>query len=234
MGLKHRVRLPIDEIPRKWYNIVPDLPEKLPPMLDPLTKRPIPREALERIFVRELVRQEFSEERFISIPDEVLEAYIRMGRPTPLIRARRLEEYLRTPAKIYYKFEGVSPTGSHKVNTAIAQAYYAHKEGVERLVTETSAGQWGSALALACAVFNLKLTVYMTRASYYQKPYRRVLMQLYGAEVLPSPSNRTKFGRSILERHPEHPGSLGIAISEAIEDVMESTNSRYSLGSVLN
>ncbi|MEM0094094.1 MAG: TrpB-like pyridoxal phosphate-dependent enzyme [Thermofilum sp.] len=222
-----------NEMPRQWYNILPDLPEKLPPMLNPASGEPLPKEALYRLFPKSLVEQEFSEERFISIPPEVLDVYL-LWRPTPLVRARRLEEALRTPAKIYFKFEGVSPPGSHKPNTAVAQAYFNAREGVERLTTETGAGQWGSALAFATNLFGLKCTVYMVRASYEQKPLRRVLMNLWGAEVIPSPSERTKAGRSVLESDPRHPGSLGIAISEAIEDALTHENTRYSLGSVLN
>lgn len=192
-----------------------------------------PRE-LERLFAKELVRQEVSNERFVKIPEEVREALLELGRPTPLLRALRLERALNTPAKIFYKYEGVLPTGSHKVNTAVAQAYYNAKEGVERLVTETGAGQWGSALSLAGALFGLKIRVYMVRSSYEQKPYRRILMQVYGAEVIPSPSRKTSIGRKFLEEDPDHPGSLGIAIAEAIEDVLADESARYSLGSVLN
>uniref|UniRef100_A0A7C4B9Y1 Tryptophan synthase beta chain n=1 Tax=Thermofilum pendens TaxID=2269 RepID=A0A7C4B9Y1_THEPE len=222
-----------DELPREWYNIVPDLPEPLPPPLSPATREPLSPEAFERLFPRELVRQELSAERFIPIPEELLEVY-RLWRPTPLVRAKRLERALRTPARIYYKYEGVSPPGSHKPNTAVAQAYYNAKEGVGRLTTETGAGQWGSALAFATNIFGLKCTVYMVRASYEQKPYRRVLMHLWGAEVVPSPSPRTGSGRRILEQDPNHPGSLGIAISEAIEDAVSHEGTKYSLGSVLN
>ncbi len=223
-----------DEIPNHWYNIQADLPEPLPPPLDPTTHRPVSPEPLFCIFPKELVMQEVSNERFIKIPDEVLEAYRLIPRPTPLIRAKRLEEYLNTPARIYFKWEGVSPAGSHKPNTAIAQAYYNKKEGVERLCTETGAGQWGSALAMACALFGLKLTVYMVAASYRQKPGRRIMMETWGAEVYSSPSMRTKFGRSLLEKDPNDPGSLGIAISEALEDVLGDEKAKYSLGSVLN
>jgi len=190
------------------------------------------KEDLLAIFPGSLVEQEFSCERFIPIPEELRELYVELGRPTPLLRARRLERTLNTPLKIYYKYEGVLPTGSHKINTAVAQAYFNKLEGYARLVTETGAGQWGSALALAGSLFGLKVRVYMVRSSYNQKPYRRVLMELYGAEVVPSPY--TSFGRRILEENPEHPDSLGIAISETIEDVLTSQNSRYSLGSILN
>ena len=222
-----------DELPKAWYNVLPDLPEPPPPPLNPATGDPLPPEAFERLFPRELVKQEFSGERFIPIPEELLEVY-RLWRPTPLIRAEKLERALKTPARIYYKYEGVSPPGSHKPNTALAQAYYNAREGVERLTTETGAGQWGSALAFATNLFGLKCTVYMVRASYEQKPYRRVLMHLWGAEVVPSPSPRTEAGRRILERDPNHPGSLGIAISEAIEDAVSHEGAKYSLGSVLN
>ncbi|MEM0470428.1 MAG: TrpB-like pyridoxal phosphate-dependent enzyme [Desulfurococcaceae archaeon] len=220
-------------VPKYWYNVVPDLPEQLPPMLKPSGEAVKPHE-LEAVFPKKLIEQEFSTERFVEIPGELRELYVELGRPTPLLRARRLEEYLKTPAKIYYKYEGVLPTGSHKVNTAVAQAYFNAAEGVERLVTETGAGQWGSALALAGALFGLRIRVYMVKASYNQKPYRRVLMQLYGAEVVPSPSHYTEFGRRVLKEDPDHPGSLGIAISEAIEDATSNPRTKYSLGSVLN
>jgi tryptophan synthase beta chain len=229
-----KINLTVDEIPTSWYNIASDLPEPLPPPLDPKTLAPASPESLLRIFAKECIMQEASTERHIGIPEEILEAYIRNGRPTPVQRAKRLEEYLRTPAKIYFKREDLSPTGSHKPNTAIPQAYYAHKEGVQRLTTETGAGQWGSALALGCAQFGMKCTVYMTRSSYRQKPYRRVMMELYGAEVIESPSNRTEFGRSLLSEDHEHPGSLGIAITEALDDCLGSDSTKYSLGSVLN
>ena len=228
----YKVVLGEEELPRAWYNVVPDLPEPLPPPLKP-DGTPVKPEELEAIFPKEIVRQELSTDRFIPIPEEVLEAY-RLWRPTPLVRAYRLERALKTPAEIYYKYEGVSPPGSHKPNTAVAQAYYNVKEGVERLTTETGAGQWGSALAFATNLFGLKCTIYMVRVSYEQKPYRRVLMQLWGAEVVPSPSTRTSFGRKVLEQDPDNPGSLGIAISEAIEDAVTHPNTKYSLGSVLN
>lgn len=229
-----KVNLDVEEMPTSWYNIVSDLPEPLPPPLDPNTLKPASPDSLLRIFAKECIMQEVSTEKSIRIPDEVIDAYIRNGRPTPIHRARRLEEQLKTPAKIYFKREDLSPTGSHKPNTAIAQAFYAKKEGVERLTSETGAGQWGSALALGSAYFDMKCTVYMTRASYVQKPYRRVMMQLYGAEVLPSPSNRTNIGRSFESQDHEHPGSLGIAISEALEDCLNHDTTKYCLGSVLN
>lgn len=229
-----KVLLPIEELPDKWYNILPDLPEKLPPPLDPRTMEPIDIKSLEVIFPKSLVQQEISEETFIKIPEEVKEIYLRIGRPTPLQRAVRLEKFLKTPAKIFFKREDLSPTGSHKSNTAVAQAYFASKENVERLTTETGAGQWGSALALACMFFDIKCTIFMTRSSFLQKPYRRVLMQLFGAEVFPSPSDQTEFGRKLLKENPEHPGSLGIAISEALETTIKNPKTKYSLGSVLN
>ncbi|MEM1565537.1 MAG: TrpB-like pyridoxal phosphate-dependent enzyme [Candidatus Bathyarchaeia archaeon] len=223
-----------DEIPTSWYNIQADLPEPLPPPLDPTTLEPIDPKLLERIFAKELIRQEVSTERFIKIPDEVLEAYLRLPRPTPLYRARRLEKYLKTPAKIYFKMENFSPTGSHKTNTAIAQAYYNKEQGIKRLVTETGAGQWGTALAYSCMIFGLKCRIYMVRVSYTQKPGRRIIAQLYGAEMFPSPSDQTEFGRKLLKENPNHPGTLGIAISEALEDTLTHEDTRYSLGSVLN
>lgn len=201
--------------------------------MNPATKEPIPPEALGAIFCKEIIRQETTSERFVKIPDEVREAY-RIWRPTPMYRARRLERLLKTPARIYYKYEGASPTGSHKPNTAVPQAYYNSREGVERLTTETGAGQWGSSLAFAGDLFGLDVTVYMVRVSYDNKPYRRTMMNLYGAEVHPSPSSRTDVGKRILATEPESPGSLGIAISEAIEDCVKSRNTKYSLGSVLN
>ncbi|MCE4600006.1 MAG: TrpB-like pyridoxal phosphate-dependent enzyme [Desulfurococcales archaeon] len=236
MGLTPRgLRAPQSEdiIPTSWYNIVPDLPSPLPPPRKPDGSILDPRE-LEAVFPKELVRQETSNERYIPIPDEVLRAYLEVGRPTPLLRAKRLEERLDTPARIYFKYEGVLPTGAHKVNTALAQAHMAREEGIERLTTETGAGQWGSALALAGALFGVTVRVYMVKVSYHQKPYRRILMQAYGAEVVPSPSKYTSVGRKILEEDPGNPGSLGIAISEAIEDAVSNPNTKYSLGSVLN
>ena len=223
-----------DQLPRNWYNILPDLPVPLPPPLDPGTHQPMSPEPLLRLFAKECVMQEVSAERTIPIPEEVREAYLRLGRPTPLYRATRLEKELNTPAKIFYKREDLNPAGSHKPNTAIAQAYYLSKEGTKRIATETGAGQWGSALALACAQFDMDLTVYMTRGSYLQKPYRRTLMEVYGAEVFASPSDKTKIGRSFFEKDPGHPGSLGLAISEAIEDCVTHDDTKYSLGSVLN
>ena len=228
------VTLNPEEIPTSWYNIQADLPEPLPPPLDPSTLKPINPKLLERIFAKELVKQEVATERYIKIPDEVLDAYLRLPRPTPLYRARRLEKYLKTPAEIYFKCENFSPTGSHKTNTAIAQAYYNKKQGIDRLATETGAGQWGTALALACSLFDLKCRIYMVRVSYQQKPGRRTIARLYGAEMFASPSDHTNFGRKLLKENPDHPGSLGIAISEAIEDTVTHEDTRYSLGSVLN
>ncbi|MFQ6134187.1 MAG: TrpB-like pyridoxal phosphate-dependent enzyme [Nitrososphaerales archaeon] len=238
---EHAVFLPADEIPTSWYNILADFPEPPSPYLNPATLKPIsdptkepPKAPLLRLFGGELVMQEVSTEKFIKIPDEVLEAYLHLPRPTPLVRARRLEKFLKTPAEIYYKCEYLSPPGSHKPNTAIPQAYYNKAQGIERLVTETGAGQWGSALAMACALFELKCTVYMVRISYKQKPGRRVMMETWGADVYPSPSDRTKSGRSLFEKDPEHNGSLGIAISEAVEDSLTDEKARYSIGSVAN
>lgn len=230
---KTKIFLDEEDIPRAWYNIQADLPRPLDPPLNPKTKQPAGPEDLAVIFPMGLLQQEMSQERWIGIPDEVMEIY-RLYRPTPLYRAWRLEKYLETPAKIYYKMEGVSPPGSHKPNTAIAQAYYNKKEGKKRLTTETGAGQWGSALALGCNFFDLDCTVYMVKVSYDQKPYRRSMMQIWGADVTPSPSEKTDFGKSILSKDPECPGSLGIAISEAIEDAVKNEDTNYSLGSVLN
>ncbi len=228
-----KIILPDQEVPKHWYNILPDLPKPLPPPIDPGTREPVKPEKLEPIFAKELLRQEMSAERWIPIPEEVREVYM-TWRPTPLYRARKLEEALKTPARIYYKYEGVSPPGSHKPNTSVPQAYYNMKEGVETLTTETGAGQWGSALAYACNIFGIKARVYMVRVSYEQKPYRKILMESWGAEVLPSPSDRTEFGRKVRNSDPGHPGSLGIAISEALEDAVTHENVKYSLGSVLN
>jgi tryptophan synthase beta chain len=223
-----------DEIPTSWYNIQADLVEPLPPPLDPGTLKPMSPEPFFRLFAKELVMQEVSQERWIKIPDEVLDAYRWLPRPTPLMRAYKLEQYLKTPAKIYYKWEGGSPAGSHKPNTALAQAFYNKKQGTERLVTETGAGQWGSALAMSSAYFGLRCRVYMVAASFRQKPGRKTMMETWGAECFSSPSSNTKFGRGLLAKDPDDPGSLGIAISEAIEDTLTDDNSRYALGSVLN
>jgi tryptophan synthase beta chain len=221
------------EIPKQWYNIQADLPNPLPPPLNPATGQPITPDMLAPVFPMNLIEQEVSTERWINIPEEVLEKYL-LWRPTPLYRAYSLEKFLGTPARIYYNNEGVSPPGSHKPNTAIAQAYYNKTFGMKRLATETGAGQWGSALAFACNQFGLECKVYMVRVSYNQKPYRRILMETWGAKCVPSPSPDTNAGRKFLEQNPEHPGSLGISISEAIEDAVTSKDTRYSLGSVLN
>ncbi|HRZ86763.1 MAG TPA: TrpB-like pyridoxal phosphate-dependent enzyme [bacterium] len=222
------------DMPQCWYNILADLPVPLPPPLHPATRKPVGPQDLAPIFPMGLIEQEMSTERFIRIPDEVMDIY-RLWRPTPLYRARKLETALDTPARIYYKYEGTSPVGSHKLSTAIAQAYYNKKEGVKRLATETGAGQWGMALALACNYFGLGCTVYMVKCSYHQKPYRKTAMNLWGATAYPSPSDRTEAGRTILKQYPDTPGSLGIAISEAIEDAVTSGGeAKYALGSVLN
>jgi tryptophan synthase beta chain len=221
------------DMPRAWYNIQADLETPLPPPLNPETGEPVTPDMLEAIFPMNLIEQEVSTERFIDIPDEVMERLL-MWRPTPLTRAAGLERFLGTPAHIYYKNEGVSPPGSHKPNTALAQAYYNKKAGIKRLTTETGAGQWGSALAFACNQFGIELKIYMVRVSFNQKPYRRVMMETWGGKCVPSPSPDTKAGRAFLEGNPDHPGSLGMAISEAIEDAVTSKNTKYSLGSVLN
>jgi tryptophan synthase beta chain len=233
--LPTRTRFVLDEdhIPRAWYNIAADLPSPPPPPLHPGTGQPIGPGDLAPLFPMELIKQVVATDREIEIPDPVREAY-KLYRPSPLHRARRLEQALDTPAHIYYKYEGGSPSGSHKPNTALAQAFYMKEEGVSRVATETGAGQWGSALAFAGSVFGLDVKVYMVRASYDQKPYRRVLMETYGASVSPSPSLETNYGRTILRDNPGHTGSLGVAISEAIEDVMTHPGSKYSLGSVFD
>lgn len=231
--MSKKVLLAEADLPDRWYNILPDLPEPPSPYLHPVTLRPMGPADLAPIFPEAIIAQEVSQERWIEIPDQVRDIY-RIWRPTPLYRADRLEKALDTPAHIYFKYEGGSPAGSHKPNTAIAQAYYNAQEGVKRLTTETGAGQWGSALALAGSFFGLEVTVYMVRVSYEQKPYRRALMEAWGSTVYPSPSDRTNSGRSILDRDPDSPGSLGIAISEAVEDAATSDGSKYSLGSVVN
>jgi tryptophan synthase beta chain len=228
-----RFALPQSEIPTHWYNILSDLPEPMAPPLHPGTKQPVSLADMTAIFPENLVMQEMSTERWIEIPDPVREVYA-LWRPTPLLRAVRLERALQTPAHIYYKYEGVNPVGSHKPNTAVAQAYYNKIAGVKRLATETGAGQWGSSLAMACQMFGLECQVYMVRVSYNQKPYRKLLMQTWGATVFPSPSDQTEFGRKVLAEDPECPGSLGMAISEAIEDTVKTPHTKYALGSVLN
>jgi len=231
--MDNRIYLSTKEMPSKYYNILPDLPTPLAMPLNPATKQPISPNDLAAIFPNALIEQEVSQQRYIDIPDEVREIYS-LSRPTPLYRAFRLEKLLGTPAKIYYKYEGANPAGSHKTNTAIAQAYYNKQEGVKKLVTETGAGQWGSALSIATNHFGMELEVYMVKVSYHQKPYRRTLMQLHGANVYASPTNRTNSGKAILEANPDSPGSLGIAISEAVEIAATNSDVNYSLGSVLN
>jgi tryptophan synthase beta chain len=221
------------EMPSRWYNIVADLPKPPEPVLHPATGLPVGPADLAPLFPMEVIVQEVSAERYIEIPEEVQGIY-RLYRPSPLIRARRLEKALDTPARIYYKYEGVSPAGSHKPNTAIPQAFYNKREGVKRIATETGAGQWGSALSMACAFFGLECKVYMVKVSYQQKPYRRILMETYGASVVASPSTETNAGRQILAANPDSLGSLGIAISEAVEDAATREDTKYSLGSVLN
>uniref|UniRef100_A0A832EJI5 Tryptophan synthase beta chain n=1 Tax=Desulfacinum infernum TaxID=35837 RepID=A0A832EJI5_9BACT len=228
-----KVFLDESEMPRQWYNIQADLPTPLRPPLHPATGQPIKAEDLAPVFPMNLIEQEVSTQRWIDIPEPVLEKYA-LWRPTPLYRARGLEKALGTPAKIFYKNEGVSPPGSHKPNTAVAQAYYNKVFGIKRLSTETGAGQWGSALSMACQMFGLQCRVFMVKVSYNQKPYRRSMMETWGAECIPSPSDRTQAGRKILAENPDSPGSLGIAISEAIEDAVGDPEARYSLGSVLN
>ena len=228
-----KITLEEQETPTSWYNILPDLPVPLPPAINPATGKPATPDDLKPIFPMALIEQEVSQERYIEIPEEVQEIY-KLWRPTPLYRAHRLEKALDTPAKIFYNYEGVSPAGSHKPNTAVAQAYYNKKEGTKRMATETGAGQWGSALALGCAFFGMECKVYMVSASYYQKPYRRIMLDTWGAECVPSPSQDTRCGRRILAEDPNSPGSLGIAISEAVEDAVSRDDTHYSLGSVLN
>lgn len=228
-----RINLPEEDIPTHYYNISADLSGTVPKVLHPATECPVSEKDLSPLFARELIRQEMSTKRDIKIPDKVREKY-KLYRPTPLIRAMQLEKALGTPAHIYFKHEGVSPTGSHKLNTAIAQAYYNKIEGVNNLVTETGAGQWGTALSFACAQFEMKCTVYMVKVSFEQKPYRKSLINAYGADIIASPSNTTDVGKSILAKTPDTPGSLGMAISEAVEVAAKDPSKKYSLGSVLN
>jgi tryptophan synthase beta chain len=228
-----KIFLPEKEMPTQWYNIQADMPNPPLPPLHPATKQPVGPEDLAPLFPMELIKQEVSQERYIDIPEEVQEVY-KVWRPTPLVRATRLEKILDTPAKIYYKYEGVSPSGSHKPNTAVAQAYYNKQEGVKRITTETGAGQWGTALSYACQHFGIDLEVYMVKISYQQKPYRKIMMNTFGADVFASPTDRTQAGRNILAEDPDSRGSLGIAISEAIERAVSDEHTRYSLGSVLN
>jgi tryptophan synthase beta chain len=228
-----KIFLKEEDMPRQWYNILPDLPSGLQPPLHPGTGQPLGPDDLAPIFPMPLIEQEVSPQRWVDIPEEVLEKYL-LWRPTPLYRAYSLEEHLKTPARIYFKNEGVSPPGSHKPNTAVAQAYYNKISGVKRLTTETGAGQWGSALSFACSLFGLECKVFMVRISYEQKPYRRVMMESWGANCVPSPSQETEAGRKVLAENPDSPGSLGIAISEAVEAAVKDEQTKYSLGSVLN
>ena len=228
-----KIALPESELPRQWYNIMPDMPTPMEPPLHPGTGQPVGPDDLAPIFPMPLIEQEVSQQGMIDIPDEVLAKYL-IWRPTPLYRAYDLEKHLDTPARIYFKNEGVSPAGSHKPNTAVPQAYYNKISGTKRICTETGAGQWGSALAFSCTLFGLECMVYMVKISFKQKPYRRVMMETWGANCIPSPSDQTKAGQTILEQDPDSPGSLGIAISEAIEDAVTNEGSKYSLGSVLN
>lgn len=231
--MENKIQLTEQEIPRFYYNIVADMPNKPLPPLHPGTKQPITPDLLEPLFPMDLIMQEVSAERYIEIPQEVRKIYAKW-RPTPMFRATGLEKLLDTPAKIYYKYEGVSPAGSHKPNTAVAQAFYNMVSGAKRITTETGAGQWGTALAYACQIFGLECEVYMVRVSYDHKPYRKVMMNTFGAQVYPSPSDRTEFGRKVLAETPDSSGSLGIAISEAIERAVHDPHAHYALGSVLN
>ncbi len=228
-----RITLPQSDLPTQWYNALPDLPNPLAPPLDPQTGNPLAPEQLEPIFPRGLIEQELSSEPYIPIPEPVQDIY-RLWRPTPLIRAKGLEKALGTSCRIYFKDESVSPTGSHKPNTAVPQAYFNKQEGVTRLSTETGAGQWGTALSFACRMVDLKCTVYMVRVSFEQKPYRQIIIKSYGGEIFPSPSRRTQSGSVVLEQDPGCKGSLGLAISEAVEDAATNSETKYTLGSVLN
>ncbi len=228
-----KIMLSENEIPTQWYNIMPDMPSPPSPPLNPADGKPLGPEALTPIFPMALIEQEVSTQKEIDIPEEILAVY-RLWRPSPLYRAHRLEQALKTPARIYYKYEGVSPAGSHKPNTSIPQAYSNKQAGIKRIATETGAGQWGSAMALACGFFGLECTVYMVKVSYQQKPYRRSMIHAWGGEVFASPTDRTQAGRKILEAHPDSQGSLGIAISEAVEDAATHGDTNYALGSVLN
>ncbi|MBQ7928399.1 MAG: TrpB-like pyridoxal phosphate-dependent enzyme [Methanobrevibacter sp.] len=230
--MNYKITLSSDEVPKQWYNINADLPVELPMPKNSDGKDQI--SALQKAFTKAGLEQEFATERYIKIPNEVRQLYMQMGRPSPLFRATKLEEYLNTPAKIYYKREDTSPTGSHKLNSAIPQAYFAKKEGVERLTTETGAGQWGTALSLACNLLDLECTVYMVKVSFNQKPDRKNIMNIYNGNVYASPSQNTEIGRKILAENPDHPGSLGVAISEAMEEALANDEVKYTLGSVLN
>ncbi|MDZ4186152.1 MAG: TrpB-like pyridoxal phosphate-dependent enzyme [Desulfuromonadales bacterium] len=231
--MQTKILLPEDRIPKQWYNIIPDMPGPLAPVIHPGTMQPVSPDDLLPLFPMGLIEQEVSQQRWIDIPEPVREIY-KLWRPAPLFRAHRLEKALGTSCKIYYKYEGGSPAGSHKPNTAIPQAYYNKIAGTKRIASETGAGQWGSSIALACQMFGLECTVYMVKVSFQQKPYRKSMMQLWGANVIPSPSNQTNAGRSILAAYPDSNGSLGIAISEAVEDAATRDDTRYALGSVLN
>src|SRR5690625_4248849 len=230
---QHKIMLSEDEMPTRWYNVLHDLPTPPPPVLHPATGEPVGPDDLAPLFPMDLIMQEVSGDQYIEIPGDVLDVY-RLWRPSPLFRAHRLEQALGTPARIYYKYEGVSPAGSHKPNTAVPQAYYNLKAGTTKLTTETGAGQWGSSLAFACSQFGLDCEVWMVRASYDQKPYRRIMMETFGANVHPSPSDLTEAGKAILAEHPDSTGSLGIAISEAVEMAAQRPDTHYALGSVLN
>lgn len=229
----HKIYLDPKEMPTRWYNILADLKTPMDPPISPFTGSPVTFDEMKAIFPPQLIEQEMSPERWIDIPEKVLDI-LSIWRPTPLIRAKRLEKALNTTAKIYFKYEGVSPAGSHKPNTAVAQAYYNKINGINRLATETGAGQWGSALSVACKMFEMSCRVYMVKVSYYQKPYRKSFMQMFGAEVIPSPSNITNAGRAILDKNPNSNGSLGLAISEAVEEAAGRSDTNYALGSVLN
>ncbi len=231
--IPNKIYLEESELPKKWYNLIPDLPTELAPQLNPQTKKPIQKQDMEPIFAKALIEQELSTERYIDIPEEVLRMY-KTFRPSPLCRAYNLEKYLDTPAHIYYKYEGNNPSGSHKLNSAIPQVYYNMLEGKKRISTETGAGQWGTALSIACSYYGMDCTVYMVKSSSLQKPHRALLMQTYGAKVIQSPSTLTEAGRKILEKYPDTGGSLGIAISEAVEDAAMHEDTSYCLGSVLN
>ncbi|ANP53433.1 tryptophan synthase beta chain [Streptomyces griseochromogenes] len=233
MTALERYDLPVSAIPKRWYNVLPDLPRGLDDYLHPVTREPVGQEFMERLLPKALVAQETSTDRWIAIPEEVRAAY-RLWRPTPLYRATALERHLDTPAEIYFKYEGSSPSGSHKLNSALAQAYYAGLEGVDRLVTDTGAGQWGSALSMACSLFGIKALVYMVRASFQSKPYRRHLMETFGQQVLPSPGPHTDFGRALLADTPDHPGSEATAVSEALETVRLNAGDRFSMGAFAN
>ena len=231
--MQNKILLPEDRIPKYWYNVIPDMPGPLAPVIHPGTMQPVKPEDLLPIFPMPLIEQEVSQQRWIEIPEPVREIF-RIWRPSPLFRAHRLEKALGTPAKIYYKYEGGSPAGSHKPNSAVPQAYFNKISGTKRIATETGAGQWGCSIALACQMFGLECTVYMVKVSFAQKPYRKSMMQLWGANVIPSPSDQTNAGRAMLAKDPENNGSLGLAISEAVEDAVSREDTRYALGSVLN